>query len=58
MKEHLLRFISLKVAQSRHVVAVAACRLLGDERTSIRHRLRSEFDPKRKSSVHRSSRKR
>ena len=34
-------------AQNRHVVAVAACRLLGDERTSIRNRLRSEFDPGR-----------
>jgi len=31
--------------QNRHVLAVAACRLLGDERTSIRHRLRSVYDP-------------
>jgi hypothetical protein len=45
------RTFSTLSALSRHVVAVAACRLLGDERTSIRHRLRSEFDPYRKSSV-------
>ena len=43
------RTFSTLSAQNRHVVAVAACRLLGDERTSIRHRLRSEFDPLRKS---------
>ena len=33
------------IGTNRDVVAVAACRLLGDERTSIRYRLRSEFDP-------------
>jgi hypothetical protein len=39
--------------QNRHVLAVAACRLLGDERTSIRHRLRSVYDPFQKSHLFR-----
>jgi hypothetical protein len=45
----LLRCMSPFVAQNRHADAVAACLLLGDERTSLGCGPRSEFDPERTS---------
>jgi hypothetical protein len=44
--------MSLFLALSRHAVAVAACRLLGDERTSIIRFSKSHFDPERTSRSH------